>query len=85
MPTILLQPVVVARGNIKETVVKDGFQTLVSINRDLPEGRGFTEDLIGRSLVCGGASDTESRFCFSWVRRRTNGEVAASRSSLRSE
>jgi hypothetical protein len=29
---------VVARGNIKETVVKDGFQTLVSINRDLPEG-----------------------------------------------
>ncbi len=38
VPTILLQPVVVARGNIKETVVKDGFQTLVSINRDLPEG-----------------------------------------------
>jgi D-xylose transport system substrate-binding protein len=38
VPTILLQPVVVARGNIKETVVKDGFQTLVSINRDLPDG-----------------------------------------------
>ena len=38
VPTILLRPVVVARGNIKETVVKDGFQTLTSINRDLPEG-----------------------------------------------
>jgi D-xylose transport system substrate-binding protein len=38
VPTILLKPVVVARGNIKETVVKDGFQTLTSINRDLPEG-----------------------------------------------
>ena len=39
VPTILLQPIVVARGNIKETVVKDGFQTLVSINRTLPEGQ----------------------------------------------
>jgi D-xylose transport system substrate-binding protein len=38
VPTILLKPIVVARGNIKETVVKDGFQTLVSINRDLPDG-----------------------------------------------
>jgi len=38
VPTILLKPIVVARGNIKETVVKDGFQTLTSINRDLPEG-----------------------------------------------
>jgi D-xylose transport system substrate-binding protein len=39
VPTILLKPVVVARGNIKETVVKDGFQTLTSINRTLPEGQ----------------------------------------------
>jgi D-xylose transport system substrate-binding protein len=38
VPTILLKPIVVARGNIKETVVKDGFQTMASINRDLPEG-----------------------------------------------
>jgi D-xylose transport system substrate-binding protein len=38
VPTILLRPIVVARANIKETVVKDGFQTLASINRDLPEG-----------------------------------------------
>jgi D-xylose transport system substrate-binding protein len=38
VPTILLKPIVVARGNIRETVVKDGFQTLASINRDLPEG-----------------------------------------------
>ena len=38
VPTILLRPIVVARGNIRETVVKDGFQTLASINRDLPEG-----------------------------------------------
>jgi D-xylose transport system substrate-binding protein len=38
VPTIVLKPIVVERGNIKETVVKDGFQTLASINRDLPEG-----------------------------------------------
>jgi ABC-type xylose transport system substrate-binding protein len=38
VPTILLKPIVVSRANIKETVVKDGFQTLTSINRDLPEG-----------------------------------------------
>ncbi|HEY1924244.1 MAG TPA: substrate-binding domain-containing protein [Candidatus Acidoferrum sp.] len=39
VPTILLKPVVVERANIKQTVVKDGFQTLVSINRTLPEGQ----------------------------------------------
>jgi D-xylose transport system substrate-binding protein len=39
VPTILLKPIVVARGNIKDTVVKDGFQTLTSINRTLPEGQ----------------------------------------------
>ena len=38
VPTILLKPIVVSRANIKDTVVKDGFQTLTSINRDLPEG-----------------------------------------------
>jgi D-xylose transport system substrate-binding protein len=38
VPTIMLKPILVTRGNIKETVVKDGFQTLTSINRDLPEG-----------------------------------------------
>jgi D-xylose transport system substrate-binding protein len=37
VPTILLKPIAVSRTNIKETVVKDGFQTLVSINRTLPE------------------------------------------------
>lgn len=37
VPTILLKPIVVAQGNIKDTVVKDGFQTMASINRDLPE------------------------------------------------
>jgi D-xylose transport system substrate-binding protein len=39
VPTILLKPITVSRANIKETVVKDGFQTLTSINRTLPEER----------------------------------------------
>jgi len=36
VPAILLKPIEVTRGNIKETVVKDGFQTLKSINQALP-------------------------------------------------
>jgi D-xylose transport system substrate-binding protein len=35
VPTILLKPVIVTKGNIKTTVVKDGFQTLKSINQAL--------------------------------------------------
>ena len=35
VPTIMLKPVVVTKGNIKTTVVKDGFQTLKSINQAL--------------------------------------------------
>jgi D-xylose transport system substrate-binding protein len=35
VPTIMLKPVVVTRDNIKTTVVKDGFQTLKSINQAL--------------------------------------------------
>jgi len=37
VPTIMLRPVVVTKDNIKTTVVKDGFQTLKSINQALPE------------------------------------------------
>ena len=37
VPTILLKPVLVTRDNIKTTVVKDGFQTLKSINQALSE------------------------------------------------
>lgn len=37
VPTIMLKPIVVTRDNIKSTVVKDGFQSLKSINRALPE------------------------------------------------
>ena len=37
VPTIMLKPVVVTKGNIKTTVVKDGFQTLTSINQALSE------------------------------------------------
>lgn len=37
VPAILLKPIVVTRDNIKETVVKDGFQTLKSINAGLPK------------------------------------------------
>ncbi len=35
VPTIILKPVVVTKDNIKTTVVKDGFQTLQSINQAL--------------------------------------------------
>jgi D-xylose transport system substrate-binding protein len=37
VPTITLKPVVVTKDNIKTTVVKDGFQTLKSINQALSE------------------------------------------------
>jgi D-xylose transport system substrate-binding protein len=37
VPAILLKPVVVTKDNIKATVVKDGFQTLNSINQALPK------------------------------------------------
>jgi D-xylose transport system substrate-binding protein len=36
VPAILLKPILVKRDNIKETVVKDGFQTLQRINEGLP-------------------------------------------------
>lgn len=39
VPTILLQPVVVTKDNIKSTVVKDGFQTLKDINQGLPKNQ----------------------------------------------
>jgi D-xylose transport system substrate-binding protein len=39
VPAILLKPIVVTRDNIKATVVKDGFQTLKSINQGLPENQ----------------------------------------------
>ena len=35
VPTIMLKPVLVTKTNIKTTVVKDGFQTLKSINQGL--------------------------------------------------
>jgi D-xylose transport system substrate-binding protein len=35
VPTVMLKPVVVTKNNIKTTVVKDGFQTLKSINQAL--------------------------------------------------
>ena len=37
VPAIMLKPVVVTKDNIKTTVVKDGFQTLSSINQALPK------------------------------------------------
>jgi len=37
VPTIMLKPVVVTKDNIKTTVVKDGFQTLKSINQALSQ------------------------------------------------
>ena len=37
VPAILLKPVAVTKDNIKTTVVKDGFQTLKSINQALSE------------------------------------------------
>ena len=39
VPAILLKPIVVTRDNIKRTVVKDGFQTLKSINQALSENQ----------------------------------------------
>jgi D-xylose transport system substrate-binding protein len=39
VPTIMLKPVVVTKDNIKTTVVKDGFQTLKSINQALSENQ----------------------------------------------
>lgn len=35
VPTIMLKPVLVTKGNIKSTVVQDGFQTLKDINQGL--------------------------------------------------
>jgi len=37
VPAIMLKPVLVTTDNIKSTVVKDGFQSLQSINRGLPK------------------------------------------------
>jgi D-xylose transport system substrate-binding protein len=37
VPTIMMKPVVVTKENIKTTVVKDGFQTLKSINQALSQ------------------------------------------------
>jgi D-xylose transport system substrate-binding protein len=37
VPTVMLKPVVVTKDNIKTTVVKDGFQTLKSINQALSD------------------------------------------------
>ena len=37
VPSILLEPVLVTKDNIKSTVVKDGFQTLKDINQGLPK------------------------------------------------
>jgi D-xylose transport system substrate-binding protein len=37
VPTIMLKPVLVTKDNIKTTVVKDGFQTLKSINQALSQ------------------------------------------------
>lgn len=39
VPTILLKPVLVTKDNIKDTVVKDGFQKLESINQALSESQ----------------------------------------------
>lgn len=37
VPTILLEPVLVTKDNIKSTVVENGFQTLKDINQGLPK------------------------------------------------
>jgi ABC-type xylose transport system substrate-binding protein len=37
VPAIMLTPVAVTKDNIKATVVKDGFQTLKSINQALSD------------------------------------------------
>jgi D-xylose transport system substrate-binding protein len=39
VPTIMLDPVLVTKDNIKSTVVKDGFQTLKSINQALSDSQ----------------------------------------------
>jgi D-xylose transport system substrate-binding protein len=39
VPSIMLKPVAVTKDNIMTTVVKDGFQTLKSINQALPEDK----------------------------------------------
>jgi D-xylose transport system substrate-binding protein len=37
IPAIFLPPVVVTKGNVKETVIKDGFQNLETIQKSLPK------------------------------------------------
>ncbi len=37
IPAILLTPVVVTKNNVKETVIKDGFQNLETIQKSLPK------------------------------------------------
>jgi len=37
IPAILLKPVVVTRSNVKQTVIKDGFQNLETIQKSLPK------------------------------------------------
>ena len=37
VPAILLAPVVVTKVNIKQTVIKDGFQNLETIEKSLPK------------------------------------------------
>lgn len=37
IPAILLPPVVVTKSNVKETVIKDGFQNLETIQKSLPK------------------------------------------------
>ena len=36
VPAVLLKPVLVTKNNIKDTVVKDGFQALKDVNLGLP-------------------------------------------------
>jgi D-xylose transport system substrate-binding protein len=37
IPAILLPPVVVTKENVKQTVIKDGFQNLDTIQKSLPK------------------------------------------------
>jgi D-xylose transport system substrate-binding protein len=37
IPAIFLTPIVVTKGNVKETVIKDGFQNLETIQKSLPK------------------------------------------------
>ena len=37
IPAILLPPIVVTKGNVKDTVIKDGFQNLETIQKSLPK------------------------------------------------